>query len=203
MTLRHTIHFAALLLSSLIACHTNADTRMTILSIQEACTGKKSAEKTKILTDSNVKCRPYVDHGGQQTPAAKDKESLSIQEKEVLMILNKMAESTISKQKDTLSSLLTDNFVIIQPGGNAWDKQTYLNSGFAHLMAMFTEMSFDIELIRITTNRNSATVIANFRLGGLHMGKPATTFGLSTITLAKEGEQWLISHIHNSGMQVY
>ena len=68
---------------------------------------------------------------------------------------------------------------------------------------MFKELTVDIEPVRINTSSTAATVIAKFRLGGLHMGKPATTFGLGTISLVKTSGQWKIQHIHNSGMQVY
>lgn len=180
-----------------------ADTRSTILSMEQACSGKSSAESAALLADIGVKCRPYVDHGGQQTPQVSELQNLTAQQQQLLATINNMQTATISKDKEKLAALLTDDFVIIQPGGNAWDKQTYLNNGFAHLKAMFTEMSFDIEPIRIFSDSDNATVVARFRLGGLHMGKPATTFGLSTITLNKINQQWMISVIHNTGMQVY
>ena len=180
-----------------------ADTRSTILSMEQACTGKSSTESAKVLADIGVKCRPYVDHGGQQTPDVLAAQSLTELQQQLIGTINEMQSATISKNTEQLAALLTDDFVIIQPGGNAWDKETYLNNGFAHLRAMFTEMSFDIEPIRILSDSDNATVVARFRLGGLHMGKPATTFGLSTITLNKINEQWMISVIHNTGMQVY
>lgn len=181
----------------------NADTRSDILTMENACNKKASEASTKLLASMNVKCRPYVDHGGAKTPDAIKEDQLSSTEQALLKRINQLATATIKKQKDELSALLTNNFVIIQPGGNAWDKQSYIDVGVAHLMTMFSEIYFEIEPIRIISNDDSATIIARFRLGGLHMGKPATTFGLSTITLSRISGKWQIAHIHNSGMQVY
>ena len=181
----------------------SADTRETILNMENACIGKTTPESQAILDSLKVKCRPYVDHGGAKTPDALDKTSLSSDQQSVLDALNSYSKATISKDQTLLSNLLTDDFVIIQPGGNAWNKASYMKGGIAHLFAMFTDLSFDIEPIRINTTNDSATVIANFRLGGLHMKAPATTFGLGTISLVKDNNLWKIQHIHNSGMQVY
>ncbi|HEB28398.1 MAG TPA: nuclear transport factor 2 family protein [Porticoccus sp.] len=180
----------------------NSNTRATILSMEKECTGKLDKESA-VLKKLAVQCRPYVDHGGASTPEALDETKLSADQKSIMSILTQYVSSTKEKNSDTLGSLLTEDFVIIQPGGNAWNKQNYLEGGVAHLFAMFTELSFDIEPIRINTTDTAATVIATFRLGGLHMGKPATTFGLGTINLVKKADQWKIQHIHNSGMQVY
>ncbi|ARN74383.1 nuclear transport factor 2 family protein [Oceanicoccus sagamiensis] len=121
-----------------------------------------------------MQCRPSVNHGGAATPKAL-----------------------------TINTLSKSDQAIIQPGGNAWYKKTYMDIGVAHLMAMFTDLSFDISLLRISTTEQSAVAIVSYRLGGLHMGKPATTFGLGAINLIKKNDQWLIQHIHNSDMQVY
>lgn len=181
----------------------NADTRSDILAMENACSSKPSESSEKLLAAMNVKCRPYVDHGGARTPSILDGEDLQPQEQKLLNVVNQMATATINKNKSDLSKLLTEEFVVIQPGGNAWNKQSYLDVGVAHLMAMFTEINFDIEPIRIISDDSSATIIAKFHLGGLHRGKPATTFGLSTITLSRQSDKWQIAHIHNSGMQVY
>ncbi len=189
--------------SLIISQVTYSDTRSVILDMEAACSGKQTDTETSLLKNLNVQCRPQVNHGGAPTPQALDKATLNPIEKSVLATITTYTEAMKAKDIETLANKLTTDFVIIQPGGNAWDKQTYMKGGVAHVAAMFSELSFDIEPIRISSTENSATVIATFRLGGLHMNKPATTFGLGTINLIKDKNRWLIQHIHNSGMQVY
>ncbi|MGK0499945.1 MAG: ketosteroid isomerase-like protein [Oceanicoccus sp.] len=188
----------------LLASHASfSDTNTTLLEMENACIGKPDAAKTATLSTLKAECRPSVNHGGAATPDALAVDKLSTDEQQILAAIIRYTVATKNKDANALAQLITNDFVIIQPGGNAWDKQTYMDVGVAHLMAMFTELSLDIIPVRIFSTENAATVVGSFRLGGLHMGKPATTFGLGSISLVKKNDQWLIQHIHNSGMQVY
>lgn len=200
MSIKH--HLLSVFIIFSISQTGTADTRETILSMEKACTGKLDPE-SPTLKKLQVQCRPYVDHGGSSTPDKLDGGKLSAAQQAIVAVLEQYSVSIKQKNVDSLGSVLTEDFSIIQPGGNAWNKETYLTGGVAHVIAMFKDLTVEMEPVRIYTADQAATVIAKFRLGGLHMGKPATTFGLGTIGLVKIADDWKIQHIHNSGMQVY
>ncbi len=193
--------YSLLLLSTSLSAV--GDTRSTILEMEQACTGAMDDNKAASLEKHSVQCRPTVNHGGAATPQTLIVNTLSKSDQAINQVIEQYRIATVNKNTKALANLLAEDFSIIQPGGNAWDKKTYMNSGVAHLMTMFTDLSFDIMPVRINTTEQSAIAIVSYRLGGLHMGKPATTFGLGTISLIKRNDEWLIQHIHNSGIQVY
>ncbi|WP_169713998.1 YybH family protein [Oceanicoccus sagamiensis] len=201
--MQHSPQQFILLMSLFVSLAAYSDTRTTLLDMEAACSGQQVSQPSALLKQLGAQCRPQVNHGGAATPAPISKAALIASEPSILDTLTTYTDALKAKNAEQLASVLTEDFVIIQPGGNAWDKQTYLSGGVAHVIAMFSELSFDLEPVHLSSGEHAATVIVRFRLGGLHMGKPATTFGLGTINLVKADQQWLIQHIHNSGMQVY
>lgn len=184
--------------------HAESATRSTILLMEKECEAGGFKEPTAALKKLGVKCYPYIDHGGDATPTRVNQQGLNKQQKAVLAVLQEYSDATIQQDAERLERLFAEDFVIIQLGGNAWSKGSHMKGGVAHVNEMFSELYFDIEPIKFfQTGDSSATVVATYRMGGMHMGQPATTFGLSTINLVIESGEWRIQHIHNSGMQAY
>lgn len=98
--------------------------------------------------------------------------------------------------KATVKRLLADNVMIFEGGGVERSEAEYEQHHMSADMAYLKEMSIKTLEHHVKVSGNSAVSLSRSKVTGTHKGKTVDHEGMETITLNKQDDEWLITHIH-------
>ena len=139
------------------------------------------------------------DHGGEPTPTPiAMRRALSADEKTIQFVLDRFADAQKQKSLELLRTAITKDFVLIQPGGGAWSRESYEGAQFKHVVEAFSNLRYDTRLLRGALGAKTGYGVFSYDVAGKMHDKPVEAHGLLTATLVQTREGWRISHIHQS-----
>ncbi len=98
--------------------------------------------------------------------------------------------------KATVKRLLADNVMIFEGGGVERSEAEYEQHHMSADMAYLKEMSIKTLEHHVKVSGNSAVSLSRSKVTGTYKGKTVDHEGMETITLNKQDDEWLITHIH-------
>lgn len=98
--------------------------------------------------------------------------------------------------KATVKRLLADKVMIFEGGGVERSEAEYEHHHMSADMAYLKEMSVKTLEHHVTVSGTSAVSLSRSKVNGTYKGKIVDREGMETITLQKQDDAWLITHIH-------
>jgi len=152
---------------------------------------------------SNPPSRPPVERPPFIVPdALSASRSLSGEEQKIQDALTTYASAFKAKSYDEIEKAVSDDFTLIQGGGAeltaAWSKQEFKDTQFKHMVDMFENVHYDIDLLSGQMTEAGATATFRFSVGGNAHGRTVSMDGVGTAVLQSDGNRLTVAHMHNS-----
>ena len=152
---------------------------------------------------SDAPSRPPVEKPPFIVPAPlSDSRSLSDGEQKIQEALSRYASAFKAKSYDQIEAAVAEEFTLIQGGGveltAAWSKQEFKDTQFKHMVDMFENVHYDIDLLAGHMTESGATATFRFSVGGNAHGRTVSMDGVGTAVLQSDGDRLAVSHMHNS-----
>ena len=127
---------------------------------------------------------------------------LTDDEQKIQAALAAYASAFKAKSYDDIEHAVSDDFTLIQGGGAeltaAWSKQEFKDTQFKHVVDMFEDVHYDIDLLDGHVTESGATATFRFSVGGNMHGRAVSMDGVGTAVLQADGDRMSVSHMHNS-----
>lgn len=98
--------------------------------------------------------------------------------------------------KLTVKQVLADDVMIFEGGRVERSEAEYEHHHMSADMAYLKEMSIETIEHHVQVSGNTAVSLSRSKVTGTYKGKAIDREGMETITMLKNNDQWLISHIH-------
>ena len=123
-------------------------------------------------------------------------------EQKIQDALSRYASAFKAKSYEDIESAVSKDFTLVQGGGAeltaAWSKQEFKDTQFKHVVDMFENVHYDIDLLHGESIGSGATAVFRFSVGGNMHGRAVSMDGVGTAVLQADGDRFTVSHMHNS-----